>query len=251
MIAILVFIFGLIIGSFLNAVIFRLYKKESIVWDRSHCVFCNHDLAAKDLIPLFSFLFLRGRCRYCSRKISWQYPLIESVTAILFVLLFLHNGSIVNINLIFSGVFASFLIVIGVFDFKHYLILDKVVFPALALAIVWNLIQHQFISGLLAGFIAAGFFGIQYAVSSGRWIGFGDVKLGLFLGNLLGLKFTIAMLFFAYFVGAIIGVGLIIFGKKKLSSKLPFGVFLSLSTLVMMLYGEPLVSWYLKLIGAG
>ncbi|HEX9503792.1 MAG TPA: prepilin peptidase [Patescibacteria group bacterium] len=256
-----IFIFGLIIGSFLNAVIYRLKSGESFLFTRSHCPSCKHELAAQDLVPLFSFLLLRGRCRYCSKKISWQYPLIELSTAVSFILLALNlESGIWNLEFYYLLTVICFLIVIAVFDYKHYLILDKVVFPALGLAIIWNIYQDlaahslfttrsHFIAGILGALLVSGFFGLQYFVSQGRWIGFGDVKLGLFLGSLFGLKISIVMLVIAYFVGALVGVGLVLLNRKTFASKLPFGVFLSFSAIIMLLYGYQITDWYFKLIG--
>src|SRR6185436_13729191 len=127
------------LGSFLNAVVYRLHTGESIVLERSHCPHCHHELAPKDLVPVLSFMLLRGRCRYCSEKISWQYPLVELLTGVVLVLL------AVSLQFQFAAphfwlalVFAATLIVIGMFDFNYYLILDIIVFPALVLATIWN-----------------------------------------------------------------------------------------------------------------
>jgi leader peptidase (prepilin peptidase)/N-methyltransferase len=242
------FILGLVVGSFLNALIFRLRSGESILLGRSHCVHCKHELGAKDLIPLFSFIFLQGKCRYCGKEISWQYPLVELITGIVFVL-FTFNIHNVTFNLIFNLIFACFLIVIAVFDFKHYLILDKVLLPVLVLVIIRNIFFKDFLSGLEGMLIVAGFFYLQYFFSKGRWIGFGDVKFGLFLGNLFGLKLSLFFLFLSYILGGIAGIILLASKKKKLSSKLPFGVFLSISAIIMMLIGDKLADWYLRIIG--
>jgi leader peptidase (prepilin peptidase)/N-methyltransferase len=247
---VLVFILGLIVGSFLNAVIFRLYSGESFLSGRSHCVNCGHTLAAYDLVPLFSFLFLGGKCRYCGKKISIQYPLVEFITGIVFVLVLLHYGlRITDYGFWFQIIMACFLIVIAIFDFKHYLILDKVIFPALGLVVVYNIWQSNFWMGLLSGFGVAGFFLLQYLISKGKWIGFGDVKFGLLLGNLSLWPQSLLVLFLAYMIGAMVGIVLIATGKKDLGSKLPFGVFLSLSAIIVMLAGERIMSWYLNLIG--
>ncbi len=140
---------------------------------------------------------------------------------------------------------------IAVFDFKHYLILDKVVFPALGLSILFNLTHgwQALMVGLLSGLAVAGFFLLQYWFSRGRWIGLGDVKLGLFLGSLAGWPLSILLLFLAYCLGAVVGIALILAGRKHLGSKLPFGVFLSVSAIIIMLVGKPLMAWYLRLIG--
>lgn len=251
MITFFAFILGLIIGSFLNAVIFRLYKEESFVADRSRCPHCRHELSAADLIPVLSFVMLGGRCRYCKKRISWQYPLVELATASIFVLLALNfQFPISSAQFWYQVTIASFLILIAVFDFKHYLILDKVVYPATAIVILWNLFSGEGIGGgLLSGIIISGFFAFQYFVSDGRWIGFGDVKFGFLLGNIFGIKLGIVMLVISYFIGAIVGLTLIFLKKKNLGSKLPFGVFLSISAIIMMLYGKQITDWYFRLIG--
>jgi leader peptidase (prepilin peptidase)/N-methyltransferase len=243
------FIIGLIVGSFLNAVIFRLQSGESFLFKRSHCRSCQTTLKPGDLIPVFSFLFLKGRCRYCSVKLSWQYPLVELTTAIIFVLIsILYPVS--SIQYWFEIVIACFLIVIATYDFKHYLILDKVVLPGLAVVIFRNLYLHNHVwLGLASGFGIAGFFLVQYLISKGKWIGLGDVKLGLFLGNLAGWPLSILVLMLAYLSGAIAGIILIGLGKKKLESKLPFGVFLSFSAIIVMLVGNQIMERFLKLIG--
>lgn len=250
MISFFVFVIGAIIGSFLNAVIFRLHTGQHIISDRSKCVDCGHVLSALDLVPVFSFIFLTGRCRYCGKKISLQYPLVEITTAIVFVLLFLSHGSrITDHGFWFQAVASGFLIVIGVYDFKHFLILDKVVYPAIVLAAIAGIVNGHFLSGLIAALIIGGFFAAQYFISSGRWIGFGDVKLGIFLGMLLGVKLGLSMLMLAYLLGAAMGFILIAAGRKNLGSKLPFGSFLAISAIIIMIYGDKIANWYLRLIG--
>ncbi len=246
----LIFILGLIIGSFLNAVIFRLKEDESFIGGRSRCMHCSHALSWLDLVPVFSFIFLRGRCRYCKKQISFQYPLVELITATVFALIAYNlQPTTYNLNFWFSCVMASFFIVIAVYDYKHYLILDKIVFPALGLVTIYNIFSGNFIEGLLGAAMVAGFFAAQYYLSKGRWIGFGDVKLGLVLGSLLGVKLGIIMLIVAYCLGAIVGIFLIAVGRKKLGSELPFGVFLSFSAIIMMIVGQRLAEWYFNLIG--
>ena len=244
-------IFGLIVGSFLNAWIHRLYSGESVVNDRSRCVHCHHELRTLDLIPVVSFVWLRGRCRYCGQKISWQYPLVEIVTAIIFVLVVTHYGlRIADFGLWFALIFAALLIVIGVFDFLHYLILDKIIYPAFVLAIIYRLVLHlSLLSGIYGVLVVSGFFGLQFLASRGRWIGLGDVKLGLFLGMVLGFEYSCVMLLLAYLLGALVGVILIASGRKHLGSRLPFGSFLSISAIITMLYGMALAGTYLRLIG--
>ena len=244
----LIFILGLLVGSFLNVVIFRLHSHEAFLFGRSHCNTCKRELGVWDLIPLFSYLFLRGKCRYCQAHISWQYPMVELLTAFVFVLLGAKFG-VVNLEFLIGVIFACVMIVIAVYDFKHYLILDVVIFPALALSVFINLISGSFVDGILGSILVSGFFLIQYLISKGSWIGFGDVKLGLLLGSLFGWKMSIILLLVSYMTGALVGTFLLILNKKKMSSKLPFGTFLGLSAIIILIYGDQILSWYRNLIG--
>ncbi|MEJ0021795.1 MAG: prepilin peptidase [Candidatus Doudnabacteria bacterium] len=246
-----IFIFGLIVGSFLNVVIFRLASGESFLFARSHCRSCKKELQAKDLIPVFSFLYLRGRCRYCAAAISRQYPVVELATGLIFVLFALKFQMVFSWVFALNIIFACFLLVIAVYDFNHYLILDKVLLPGLVLVLLYNILQGWpvFWAGLLSGAGFAGFFLAQYLISRGKWIGLGDVKLGFVLGNLAGWPMSILVLILAYGSGAVVGIALILMGRKKFGSKLPFGIFLSLSAIIVMLAGNPIMTWYLRLIG--
>jgi len=246
----LVFVFGLIVGSFLNALIYRLFVRRSIFEKHSICPHCKHTLSWADLVPVASFAMLGRRCRYCRKKISWQYPAVELTTGLIFLLLAQNfQFPISNFQFWMQAVFACFLIVIFVYDFKHYLILDTVVYPAAALATVYQITQGQLVNGLYGVLILSGFFGFLYAVSRGRWIGMGDVKLGLFLGMLVPFPETIAVFFLAYFSGAIISLFLMAAGAKSLKDRVPFGTFLTVAAILAMLWGERLISWYFNLIG--
>ncbi|MDP4000662.1 MAG: prepilin peptidase [bacterium] len=246
----IIFIFGLIIGSFLNALIHRLNSGQSIFMDRSKCVHCHTELGALDLVPVLSFFFLGGKCRYCRNKISWQYPIVELITAFSFLLVVYNlQPTIYNFEFWVQLIAVSLLIVVAVFDYKHYLILDKVVIPAFALIVIYNLFTGQVLNGLLGSLIISGFFFLQYLLSKGRWIGLGDVKLGLFLGSLVGWQLSIALLMLGYFMGAVVGLALIFTHKKKMDSAVPFGTFLATSAIITMIYGERILSWYLNTLG--
>lgn len=241
---ILVALFGLAVGSFLNAVIFRLKAGKSFLAGRSACPKCQHLLKASDLIPIFSFIGLAGRCRYCRQKISWQYPLVEAGLGLSFCLLFFYFS--LSLEFFFYLIISSFLLVILVYDLKHHLILDKVTVPAIILAFIFNLILRvSLLDLILGGILGGGFFLAQYALSSGKWIGGGDIRLGVLMGFILGWHKLLAALFIAYFAGAIFSLFLIIFRKKKLKSRLPFGPFLVLATFVCLLLGDKIIAWYL------
>jgi prepilin signal peptidase PulO-like enzyme (type II secretory pathway) len=251
LIGIFVFIIGLCIGSFLNCFIYRLEHKKKMT-GRSFCPKCKHDLCWKDLFPVFSFLFLNGKCRYCKKKISVQYPLVELVTGFLFVLIFLffYQQATPNqlIYILFLFYIFSALVVTFVYDLKHYIIPDKVLFPAIIISLAYYLIPpydfHHIVYGLLAAVVASGFFLAIFLFSAGKWMGFGDVKLAVLMGLLLGLPNVLVALFLAFFFGAIIGLILMVVQKKSLKSEIPFGPFLIIGTFLALLYGVQIVQWY-------
>lgn len=247
------FIFGLIIGSFLNAVVYRMRKSQSLS-GFSACPYCKHRLRAVDLVPIFSFLFLGGRCRYCHRSISRQYPLVELACGLAFLLITMSapvETGAMNFQLVFllffQFGFASFLVLIFTYDYLYYLIPDLFIFGGALSALLYRLLYPgvSLSDGLGGILLVSGFFAILYLISSGRWIGLGDVKLGIFLGMLLGLRLSGVMLALSYFSGAIIGVFLILLQRKTVKGVLPFGTFLSASSLVTLLWGESIFWWYL------
>lgn len=249
---IFVFIFGLIIGSFLNCVIYRLEHKQSFIKGRSFCPHCKHTLLWYDLMPVFSYLFLSCKCRYCKKSISVQYPLVEIATGILFASLANFDHAI---QTVYFFIIFSFLIIIFVYDLKNYIIPDKVVLPAVGLALAYNLFSvligdfswQVFWGRIFAGFWPALFFFLLFFVSQGKWMGFGDVKLAFLMGLLLGPVKVITALYTAFITGAVIGLWLVIFGRKKIKSEMPFGPFLIAGTYLAMIFGNSLSAWYFKI----
>lgn len=238
-------ILGLAVGSFLNVVIYRLPRDLDFAKGRSFCPHCRHSLGASDLIPLLSFIMLRGRCRYCRKPISWQYPLVEILTALIFVVIYLRFG--LSANFFVYLINSLFLLVIFMIDLKNYLILDSITLPAIVLAFIFNLliVKSALSAMVIAGIIGGGFFLLQFLLSQGKWIGGGDIRLGFLIGIMLAdWEKLIVALFFAYLVGAIFGIILMVSGKKSLKSKIPLGTFLSLATLVVLLWGETILNWY-------
>ncbi|MFC1615283.1 prepilin peptidase, partial [Patescibacteria group bacterium] len=235
----------------------------------SYCPKCKHKLVWFDNIPLVSWLLLKGRCRYCNDKISLQYPFVELSTGVLFVLAFVKTRLMVlnfPVYHLFEGkayrfttstylllfsyfFFISVLIIIFVYDLKWYLILDKITIPSIVAAGVLNVILgHSILNLLLAGFIVGGFFLFQFIISRGKWIGGGDIRLGFLMGIILGWPIAIVALFISYILGAIVGIGLIVTGKKKMSSQVPFGTFLSVGAIIALLYGQELLRWYMQIL---
>lgn len=247
--SIFIFIFGLIIGSFLNVVILRLHDGESAAAGRSKCPDCGHVLAWTDLFPVFSFLFLGRRCRYCGSKISWQYPLVELATGGLFVIAYYFNpdwtlasGLVLLRNLI---VIAA-LIAVFVYDLRWLIIPDQIALPALLIVIALNFFIGMSLANLATGVVVGlGFFGLQYALSRGTWIGGGDLRLGALMGALLGWPVILVALFMSYIIGAI--VALVLLAQKKVTAKsqVPFGVFLAPAAIVAMFWGQWILAWYL------
>lgn len=241
-----VFIFGLIIGSFLNVVIIRLHDGVSIAKGRSKCPQCGHVLGAWSLIPIFSFIFLRGKCRYCQAKISWQYPLVELATGVLFALAYYFDSASI-LALFRDMIIISALVVIFVYDLRWLIIPDIVVLPAIAIAFILNLFVGVSAVNMLIGLaIGFGFFGLQYVVSKGAWIGGGDLRLGALMGVLLGWQAVLVALFLSYIIGAIVAISLLIKKKVSAKSQLPFGVFLAPATIIAMFWGAKIATWYLS-----
>jgi len=245
----IIFFFGLVIGSFLNVVIYRTKIKKSILRPRSFCPCCKRILAWRDLIPILSFIALKGRCRYCRKKISPIYALVELATGVLFVLFYLQTGNF-NLALVFNLFFASILIVAFVYDLKYYLIIDNAILLGAIGAILGSIIlaSPSFPRAILGSLAAGSFFAIIVLVSRGKWMGGGDVKLGFLLGLILGWPKILVALFLAFILGSIVGLFLVIRGQKKLKSAVPFGTFLSLAAMIAMLWGDKILNWYLHLI---
>lgn len=245
-------IFGMLIGSFLNCLAWRLYKEETI-FGRSYCPKCLSKIKWYDNIPLLSFIILKGKCRSCAKKISWQYPLVELITGLLFYAAFL-TFSWSPIFLLKSLIVISVLILVFIFDFRWYLIPVSVLLWSGLAIILLGAISHlhnlgYYIFALIVTMsVAAAFFGVQYLLTKGKGLGEGDIWLGIFLGAFFTnvLELSVAVLC-AYFIGAIVGMGLLITGNKKWGSKLPLGVFLSLGAIIALFWGQEIATWYLGL----
>ena len=257
-----IFIFGLVIGSFLNCLIYRLENGQNFLRGRSFCPRCKHLLAFGDLIPVISFLILKGKCRYCHQKISLQYPLVELITGILFVLVFwvwnlgfnwsLGFGIWDFFTIIYYLIITCLLIVIFVYDFRHYIIPDKIIYPAMATVFLYRLFEiwppGKIWWGVGLGTLPALFFAAIVLLSRGRWMGVGDIKLVFLMGLFLGFPNILVALFFGIFLGAIIGLGLVALGQKTLKSEIPFGPFLVTGTFIALFLGQKIIEWYSNLL---
>lgn len=269
----IIFIFGLVIGSFLNSVIYRLFLPNfsfftSLVkTKRSFCPHCNHNLVWRDLFPIFSYFVLKGKCRYCLKPISIQYPLVEISTALVFLLIFNNLYPVSDwkdfFRLCFMLYISGSMIVIFVFDLKHYSIPDKILFPAVIATFFYQLFfNYEFLvfNSLWAVLFSFLFFWAIFFVSKGRWMGFGDCKLAILLGLLLGFPNILLALFLAFFFGAIISLGAILVNlslrailpeinlkKLGLKSQIPFAPFLITGAFVAMIFDQIIIRWYLSL----
>ncbi len=255
----LIFLFGLIWGSFLNAVLYRLEFGGSLLKERSRCPKCKHILKWYELFPILSFFILGGKCRKCKKKISFQYPLVELVIGFLFLAIFIHyqefnffylTGTNL-VNILYGFIVMFFLILIFVFDLKHYIIPNIAIYSLILVSFIYNIYSYDYILlgyYFLASAIAFGFFLFLYLASSGKWIGFGDVKYGIFMGLFLGWPNILVGLFIAYIFGAIVGLLLLCVKKKNFKSEIPFGPFLIFGTLVAFFWGSEIIRWYLGII---
>lgn len=249
-----VFVFGAVIGSFLNALLWRLRTGESVAKGRSYCPCCHHTLASRDLIPIVSYVFLGGKCRYCRKGIHPSYIIVEVTVGILFTL-FAFKGlaspaldQMTIATVLRDWYAAAVLTVLFVFDLRYMIIPRSVTLPATVLLGVASVLLGMSVPSVAFGLlVGAGFFQLQHAVSRGRWIGGGDIHLGALMGVLLGWPQILVALFFAYVSGAVVGSFMLVSKRVAWKGQLPFGTFLSAATVVTMLWGERILNWYLHI----
>ena len=257
-VGIIIFLFGAVVGSFLNVVILRLNTGQSIISGRSKCFTCAKKLKWYELLPLASFVFLRGKCSACRAKISWQYPLVETTTGLSFLLISNLKSQISNLDIVYLWIIFSVLIIIAVYDYRHQIIPNLFVWIFNGLAFLWlfnfgNLsaiwrIENFNMSDFLAGFALFAFFALLWGASRGRWMGFGDAKLALGIGWLLGITKGITAITLAFWIGAVVGVLLIYLNKSKygLKSSIAFGPFMILGTAISFFWGEKIIGFLFR-----
>ena len=240
---------GLILGSYLNVVIYRLPRRLSTVFPRSRCPRCRTPIKAYDNIPVLSYLILRGRCRSCGLRIPWKYPVIEALNGAMFVAVYLRFG--VSWEGVIAEGFCSLMLVLAMIDLEHYILPDVLTLPGIAIGLLLQPLIPQ-VSWVEAaiGVLLGG--GLLYAVAWGWYLvkgicgmGMGDVKMLAMIGAFLGWKGVVITLFLSSLVGSIVGAVLMLSGQMRLQSKLPFGFFLGFAAVGTLLYGPALVSRYL------
>ena len=239
------------IGSFLNVCICRLPKEESIVTPGSHCPRCKTPITFYDNLPLISYLLLRGKCRHCRAPISIQYPLIEGITALLSLLLFIRFGPSLSYFVYFS--FTAALIVITVIDLHHQIIPDVISLPGIGIGLLASFLlpQMTFLNSLIGMLLGGG--SLFLVATLYQWLfkreglGGGDVKLLAMIGAFLGWKAVILTILLSSLIGSITGMIIMVAKGKDFKYAIPFGPFLSLGAVISFFYGEKIITWYLYL----
>lgn len=252
---------GLLAGSFLNCIIYRLENNQGFLKGRSYCPKCKKEISWFDLIPVISFIILKGKCRNCQDKISLHYPLVEIITAGLFLFIYYYFSpqvsSLLNVTetIYVLIVFFVFLLIF-IYDLKHFIIPDSTIIFISVVILIWFIIGFfnnifsltDILLYVFSGIGASLFFLFFYLVSKGTWMGFGDVKFAIVLGLFLGFPKIIIALFLAFLLGALIGLIAIALKKKGLKSEIPFAPFLIIGTFISFFWGQSLLTWYLSFL---
>ena len=247
-------VLGLAVGSFLNVCIDRLPQNKSIAFPPSHCEACQHKLAAKDLIPVFSYLKLRGRCRYCQASVPRRLFWVELATGLIFALLYWHYGLSPALGIMIF--YACLFIIIFVIDLEHGLILNKVVYPSLVVALLLALLPRPWLTQWIVTGIANAAIGgaigfalfLLIAIVSRGGMGWGDVKLAALIGLAAGFPLVFLAIIMAAILGGIVAVAMVIAKKKQRRQTIPFGPFLAVAAMITLLWGSNIMTWYLGLM---
>ncbi|WP_427137096.1 prepilin peptidase [Psychrobacillus psychrodurans] len=242
----LFFLYGLIFGSFFNVVGLRIPKKESIVHPPSHCTVCDRRLTIKDLVPVFSYVFLKGKCRGCGTKIHWVYPVMELVTGLLFAFAYYQLGF--TLELAVALLFISLLVIITVSDIAYMLIPDKILIFFLIHLIVLRVFVplSPWWDSIIGAFVGFGVLFLIAVVSKGG-MGGGDIKLFFVIGLVLGWIPTLLTLFLASIIGTVVGIISLRRTKQGRKTPIPFGPSIAIAAIISYFYGEMLVDWYVNL----
>jgi leader peptidase (prepilin peptidase)/N-methyltransferase len=253
---------GLLAGGIANARVMR--TRESLIFTTSRsCSICAQPAHPKEMLPIFGYFAVKGRCHRCKEVIPWQYPATEAVFAGLFFIFAARALTLWGFDLpvyaaadeafllfVRDALIASALVLIFVFDYRAYIIPDRLTIPAMIVAILCNVaLGVPVVPILLGGFLIGGFFAVQFLISKGRWVGGGDIRMGMLMGFLLGPWLGVVALLLSYIAGAVAGVFLLVSKKREMGSHVPFGTFMALATVVTMLWGQQILDWYLGFFG--
>jgi leader peptidase (prepilin peptidase)/N-methyltransferase len=250
MLAVIFFIFGAMVGSFLNVCIYRIPKEESIIWPGSHCRHCNKPVKSYDNIPLVSYLLLKGKCRYCKEPISIQYPVVEGVTALVSLFLMIKFGLSLSYLIYFA--FVAALIIIAVIDLYHQIIPDVISLPGIGVGLLASIIipEITFFDSLIGILFGGG--SLFLVATLYQWLfkregmGGGDIKLLAMIGAFLGWKAVILTILLSSLIGSITGITIMVLKGKDFKYAIPFGPFLSLGAVIALFYQNEIIFWYLQ-----
>ena len=246
---VLIFILGLIVGSFSNVCIYRIPKNESIIYPASHCPKCRSNITPKDNIPLLSYILLKGRCRNCKNKISIQYPVVEFLTGLVYLIIYLIYG--LSVQTLIYIILSSALIIIAFIDLNQQIVPDVISLPGIVIGFIISFFVPyiSFINSALGVVIGGGIILVIGMAGSVIFkkeaMGGGDVKLAAMIGAFLGWRFIIISLFLGFFLGALAGIILILSKIKSREDVVPFGPFIVLGSFITLLWGEKIISWYI------
>jgi len=261
LLALFAFVFGAIVGSFLNVVIHRYPRDESIVFPPSHCPRCDAPIRWYDNVPILSFIVLLGRCRACREPISWRYPLVELANALFYLAVFLHTGP--QIAFVFVAAMVSMLIVLIFIDAEIQILPDVIDIPGIAVGLAIGalglsasapalMLAESWLDSLLGAIagaaIVAVIIGAYWLVRRVEGMGWGDSKMLAMIGAMVGWRAVLGVLLIGSITGAIIGVPVALRSKEGMALAVPFGVFLGFGALVVLFFGPTLSGWYLSLI---
>ena len=246
---ILIFILGLIVGSFSNVCIYRIPKNESIIFPASHCPSCHSPIKPVDNIPLLSYILLKGRCRNCGSKISIQYPVVEFLSGLIYLIVYLIYG--LSIQTLIYIILSSALIIIAFIDLNEQIVPDIISLPGIVIGFILSFFVPyiSFINSALGVLVGGGIILIIGLAGSVIFkkeaMGGGDVKLAAMIGAFLGWRYIIISLFLGFFLGALAGILLIMAKIKSREDAVPFGPFIVLGSFITLFWGEKIISWYL------
>jgi len=246
---ILLFILGLIVGSFSNVCIYRIPRNESIIYPSSHCSKCRTTILAKDNIPLLSYILLKGRCRNCGSRISIQYPGVEFLTGLVYVIIYQIYG--LSVQSLIYIILSSALIIIAFIDLNEQVIPEVISLPGIVVGLILSFFVHHisFVNSALGIVIGGGIILVIRLAGSAIFkkeaMGGGDIKLAAMIGAFLGWRYIIISLFLGFFLGAIAGIFLIMSKIKSKEDVVPFGPFIILGSFITFLWGKNILSWYL------
>ncbi len=247
---IFVFLVGLLLGSFFNVCIYRIPREQSIVFPPSHCASCNTRLKWTDLFPLFSYLFLSGKCRYCHERISFRYPLIELLTGMIYLLLAVKFG--ISGTFAVYAVLCSILIIATAIDLEFQIIPNGLVLTGTIAGVIFSLagLSVPWLDALLGMLVGGGTFLLvallAYLILKKEGMGGGDVKFMGMIGLLIGWRLTSLSILLSVYAGGLIGALLLLLRIKKRGDAIPYGPFIAVGTLLSIFFGNDLINWYLS-----